>query len=165
MGTWGGGRGDDPCHAAAGLRCSQHEQQVPDKPCISLLPACRAPRDTAAALLRELNELDRIQLVLALKGALRDRYQEKTETQYVEDISKQISLSGNQQHRKLTKQQIQDAVRFQRQLGRQGGLEQPPTWRQLLAVGAASGLPFIAFGFLDNGIMVGPPPPCCTAPP
>ncbi|EFN52363.1 hypothetical protein CHLNCDRAFT_15662, partial [Chlorella variabilis] len=29
-----------------------------------------------------------------------------------------------------------------------------PSWRQLAAIGIASGLPFVVFGFLDNGIML-----------
>lgn len=33
--------------------------------------------------------------------------------------------------------------------------EEPPSWRQLTAVALASGLPFVVFGILDNGIMVG----------
>ncbi len=33
--------------------------------------------------------------------------------------------------------------------------DQPPSWQQLTAVGLASGLPFVVFGILDNGIMVG----------
>ena len=32
--------------------------------------------------------------------------------------------------------------------------EEPASWRQLAAVGFASGLPFVVFGILDNGIMV-----------
>lgn len=44
---------------------------------------------------------------------------------------------------------------FQRQLGKLSSVsEAPASWRQLAAVGFASGLPFVVFGVLDNGIMV-----------
>ena len=54
------------------------------------------------------------------------------------------------------RQQIHNAVIYQRMLQKFAAVsEDPPSWRQLAAVGAASGLPFVVFGVLDNGIMVG----------
>lgn len=53
------------------------------------------------------------------------------------------------------RQQIHNAVIYQRMLQKFSAVsEDPPSWRQLAAVGAASGLPFVVFGVLDNGIMV-----------
>ena len=53
------------------------------------------------------------------------------------------------------REQIHSAVVYQRMLQRFAAVsEEPPTVRQLAAVAFASGLPFVAFGILDNGIMV-----------
>lgn len=54
------------------------------------------------------------------------------------------------------RQQIHNAVIYQRMLQKFASVsEDPPSWRQLAAVGFATGLPFVVFGILDNGIMVG----------
>ena len=193
--------------------------------CSHFLPR-RAPKDTAAALMRELSELDRIHLVLALQRSTSKQQLKQAETHYVDDLVKQVSRPTNQQHAKLTRceraggllgwllgclllcwqserrdeeaekrargcmgmrcsmpllllgpapnhpllpvacfiylhhvlcrQQIHNAVIYQRLLQKFAAVsEDPPSWRQLAAVGAASGLPFVVFGVLDNGIMVG----------
>ena len=63
----------------------------------------RAPKDTAAALMRELSELDRIHLVLALQRSSKVSAAARAETGYVEDLMKQVARSPNIQHAKLTR--------------------------------------------------------------
>ena len=70
--------------------------------CSHFLPR-RAPKDTAAALMRELSELDRIHLVLALQRSTSKEQLKQAETHYVDDLVKQVSVPINQQHAKLTR--------------------------------------------------------------
>lgn len=70
--------------------------------CSHFLPR-RAPKDTAAALMRELSELDRIHLVLALQRSTSKQQLKQAETHYVDDLVKQVSRPTNQQHAKLTR--------------------------------------------------------------
>jgi hypothetical protein len=71
---------------------------------ISCIPlVCRAPKDTAVALLRELNDLDRIHLVLALQAGSKEAVLRQAQTQYVDDLIKRFKHSTNKQHNKLTR--------------------------------------------------------------
>lgn len=175
------------------------------------------------ALVRQLNELDKIHLVLALQEVTKKASRHKEATQYIDDLVKAVQLPVNKQHSKLTRwvaragaagpggaaggscagtpsaaclcpfkrvacqialracllagaalavvviagpqhacarfpacrQQIERAVSYQRSLQKFSAVsEEEPSWRQLAAIGIASGLPFVVFGFLDNGIML-----------
>lgn len=115
----------------------------------------KAPKETAVALVRQLNELDKIHLVLALQEVTKKASRHKEATQYIDDLVKAVQLPVNKQHSKLTRQQIERAVSYQRSLQKFSAVsEEEPSWRQLAAIGIASGLPFVVFGFLDNGIML-----------
>ena len=64
--------------------------------------ACRRePEATAAAILRECSDLDRVHLVLALKRTVKQNLKEKEATAYVSDLVKQIH--PNSPHKRLTK--------------------------------------------------------------
>lgn len=53
--------------------------------------------------MRELSELDRIHLVLALQRSTSKEQQKSAETKYVDDLVKQVARPTNQQHAKLTR--------------------------------------------------------------
>ena len=53
--------------------------------------------------MRELSELDRIHLVLALQRSTSKEQLKQAETHYVDDLVKQVSVPINQQHAKLTR--------------------------------------------------------------
>lgn len=55
------------------------------------------------ALLRELNDLDRIHLVLALQAGSKEAVLRQAQTQYVDDLIKRFKHSTNKQHNKLTR--------------------------------------------------------------
>ena len=62
----------------------------------------KAPKATAAALLRGLSELDRVHLVLELQKTTNRSLLAQKEA-YVDDLVKQVLLKPNSQHAKLTR--------------------------------------------------------------
>ncbi|KFM26041.1 Transmembrane protein 65 [Auxenochlorella protothecoides] len=134
----------------------------------------RAPKETSAAILSELNQLDRVHLVLALQAAVDREAIQRRGTAWVEDNIRHIGSghpsSGGAAHT-LTRRavqkdlgwegswegtaQIASALEYQRVLSKfsMSG-DSMPGRRQLLAVALASGLPFVGFGIIDNSIMI-----------
>ncbi|KAL6770644.1 SSA13 [Auxenochlorella protothecoides x Auxenochlorella symbiontica] len=118
----------------------------------------RAPKETSAAILSELNQLDRVHLVLALQAAVDREAIQRRGTAWVEDNIRHIGSghpsSGGAAHT-LTRAQIASALEYQRVLSKfsMSG-DSMPGRRQLLAVALASGLPFVGFGIIDNSIMI-----------
>ncbi|KAH7616008.1 putative Transmembrane protein 65 [Nannochloris sp. 'desiccata'] len=113
----------------------------------------RAPRETAAAILHGLGELDRVHLLLALQTSTSRETLQKRDTEYVDDLVKIVKASPL--HSGLTRGQIANAIAYQRMLQRYSSYSQkPPTAMQLGAVMLASGLPFLGFGFCDNLVMI-----------
>ena len=103
---------------------------------------CRAPQQTAAAILHGLSELDRIHLLLALQTSTSRETLQKRDTDYVDDLVKIVKASPL--HSGLTRGQIANAIAYQRMLQRYSSYSQkPPTAMQLGAVMLASGLPFL----------------------
>lgn len=71
----------------------------------------------------------------------------------MDDLVKLVKSSTT--HAGLTKGQIANAIAYQRMLQRYSShTHTPPTSSQLAAVGLASGLPFVGFGFCDNLVMI-----------
>ncbi|PSC69182.1 Transmembrane 65 [Micractinium conductrix] len=155
-GEQAGGEATAAAAAAAGAPARGAGTSTPERVARVIATAFhKAPKDTANALVKELTELDRIHLVLALQRNAKNAAMQQAEVAYVEDLVKSVGREENRQHRKLTKHQIHNAVIYQRWLQRfASASEEPPSVRQLSMVGFASGLPFVVFGILDNGIML-----------
>ncbi|KAK2080005.1 hypothetical protein QBZ16_002400 [Prototheca wickerhamii] len=117
----------------------------------------RSPKETSAAILKELNQLDRVHLVLALQAAVDREALHRRGTAWVEDNIRHIDSHnvGSATTPALTKAQIASALEYQRVLSKftMSGDAMPKT-RQLVSVAVASGLPFIGFGIVDNSIMI-----------
>lgn len=105
---------------------------------------CRAPRETASAILNGLGELDRVHLLLALQTTTSRDTLQKRDTEYVDDLVKIVKSSPL--HSGLTRGQIANAIAYQRMLQRYSSYSQkPPTAMQVGAVMLASGLPFLGY--------------------
>lgn len=150
----GSGSGAATAAAAQPAASSSSEASTPERVAKVLAHSFhRAPKETATALLHQLSDLDRIQLVLALQRHTKEVKLQRDEQAYIDDLVKKVHV--HKQHSKLTKQQIQHAVLYQRMLGKLSHVsEDKPSTRQLAAVAFASGFPFIFFGILDNAIML-----------
>ncbi|KAL4422684.1 hypothetical protein ABPG75_008881 [Micractinium tetrahymenae] len=140
--------------ATSGSSSASGDPTSPDRVAKVLAHAFhKAPKETATALLQQLSDLDRIQLVLALQRHTKEVKLQRDEQAYIDDLVKKVHV--HKQHSKLTKQQIHNAVLYQRMLGKFSHVsEDAPSRRQLTAVAFASGFPFIFFGLLDNAIML-----------
>lgn len=126
----------------------------------------RDPLGTASALFDQLNELDRVHLVVALQRTMARRDLEAKATAYLEGgptrpaynkpaAAQEAAAQGNAAVQALSESEIAGAQEWQRQLQRfPSHSTGRPTRRQLMAVALASGLPFLAFGFVDNSVML-----------
>lgn len=104
-------------------------------------------------MFQELSDLDRIHLVLALQAAVSRDATHRRDTGWADELARRVG-TGPTSHA-LTKSQVASALEYQRVLTKFSSYSDAlPSWRQLLAVGVASGVPFIGFGIIDNGIMV-----------
>lgn len=56
----------------------------------------------------------------------------------------------------MRRQEFTDAMKLDRQLtaAKEAGSAELPSWGTCTSVAIAAGVPFVGFGFLDNGIMV-----------
>jgi hypothetical protein len=129
-------------------------------------PGRRDPLGTASALFGQLNELDRVHLVVALQRTMARRDLEAKATAYLEGgparpvynkpaAAQGAAAQGSAAVQALSESEIAGAQEWQRQLQRFPSLSTGrPSRRQLMAVALASGLPFLAFGFVDNSVMV-----------
>lgn len=116
-------------------------------------PFSRNPKETAFTILQELSDVDRIHLVLALQAAVSRDATLRRDTGWADELARKVG-AGPTTHT-LTRSQVASALEYQRVLTRFSSYSDAvPTWRQLLAVGVASGVPFVGFGMIDNGIMV-----------
>jgi hypothetical protein len=113
----------------------------------------RKPKETAAAILESISELDRIHLLLAMQSTASKANVEVRDREYIDEIIK--SIKSEDQGQQLSRGEIANALAYQRMLQRYNSHAQhPPTWRQLTRVMLAAGLPFVGFGFTDNAVML-----------
>ena len=81
-------------------------------------------------------------LLLALQRTMKRTALQRLDTEYVDDLLKNIKASPT--HASLTRGEIANAVAYQRMLSRMSSYSQStPSARQLAAVAMASGLPFV----------------------
>ena len=113
-------------------------------------PGRRDPKASSLSILSELSELDRVHLVIALQQTTDRSLLRRRDTQYIEELLKQDSQGAS-----LSTVQVANAIEYQRMLHRYSSYEvSPPSAAQLAGVALASGLPFVAFGFVDNSVMI-----------
>lgn len=112
------------------------------------------PRVAADALLDQMNRLHRAHLVLALQKHAAQDVALRRDTRWADDFVRGIEAAPAP-HR-LSRSEVLAALEYQRVLSKlsTSAMDAKPTHRQLLAVALASGVPFVAFGFIDNGVML-----------
>lgn len=111
------------------------------------------PKETAAAILESIDEVDRIHLLLAMQSKASKVNVEARDREYIDEIIK--SVNSDDPGQRLSRGEIANALAYQRMLQRYSSHAQhPPTWGQLSRVMVAAGLPFVGFGFTDNAVML-----------
>jgi hypothetical protein len=103
--------------------------------------------------MERLDDLDKVHLFKAFQITRNEGLAFTRSREYAYDLIK--SIPKDSPHKILTRAEVENTIEMQRYLLRYSVFaETPPTFRQLFLVALASGLPFVAFGFIDNAIMI-----------